>query len=461
MLDRKTRIAILGLSQRGIGTRQIARSLKISRGAAKKVIASGEEAVPPLVRPSVLQEKREEVLDLRERCKGNLVRVREELQAAGIVVSYPVLTAFVRKEKPEPKVPVGRYVFAPGQEMQHDTSPHDVEIAGRVVRLQTASAVLGFSRMLFFQLYPRYRRFEAKIFLTRALCFFDGVVDQVMIDNSTVIAGHGTGASMVPAPEMAAFAERFGFVFRAHAVGDVNRSARVERQFSYIEGNFLAGRSFTSLSDLNTKAREWCEKVNATHKRDLHASPRDLFRTEKVHLRPLPLHIPEPELLVFRTADVEGYVSVDSNRYSVPLDWISRQVKVRMTETKVEIDEGGKTVVHERIPFPLDRRVQLPEHHFPRGEKAKKQRDLQEEGQLEVLLPGIGGYVAALKKNGKKAPVLLLRHLLRMAREYPEGPLRSALDEAARYGLFDLDRVERMVLARIDRDYFPRRGDDE
>jgi len=50
----------------------------------------------------------------------------------------------------------------------------------------------------------------------------------------------------------------------------------------------------------------------------------------------LPLHIPEPELLVFRTADVEGYVSVDSNRYSVPLDWISRQVKVRMTlETAV------------------------------------------------------------------------------------------------------------------------------
>ena len=81
--------------------------------------------------------------------------------------------------------------------------------------------------------------------------------------------------------------------------------------------------------------------------------------------------------------------------------------------------------------------------------------------QLEVLLPGIGGYVATLKRSGKKAPVLLLRQLLRMAREYPEGPLRSALDEAARYGLFDLDRVERMVLARIDRDYFPRRGDDE
>jgi len=33
-------------------------------------------------------------------------------------------------------------------------------------------------------------------------------------------------------PEMVAFAERFGFEFRAHALGHANRSARVERPFS-------------------------------------------------------------------------------------------------------------------------------------------------------------------------------------------------------------------------------------
>ena len=43
-------------------------------------------------------------------------------------------------------------------------------------------------------------------------------------------------------PEMAAFAERFGFTFAAHEKGDANRSARVERPFDYIENNFLAGR---------------------------------------------------------------------------------------------------------------------------------------------------------------------------------------------------------------------------
>ena len=46
-----------------------------------------------------------------------------------------------------------------------------------------------------------------------------------------------------------------------------------------------------------------------------------------------------------------------------------------------------------------------------------------------------------------------------MIREYPKGPLREAIAEAERYGLFDLDRVERMVLRRIAHDYFRLKGD--
>ena len=49
-----------------------------------------------------------------------------------------------------------------------------------------------------------------------------------MIDNSHVVVLRGTGREMVPVPEMAAFAERFGFRFVAHERGDANRSGRVE-----------------------------------------------------------------------------------------------------------------------------------------------------------------------------------------------------------------------------------------
>src|SRR5579872_4004859 len=135
--------------------------------------------------------------------------------------------------------------------MQHDTSPHEVELAGKKRKVQTASAVLCYSRMLFFQINPTFQRFDCKVFLTDALRYTGGVVERVMIDNTHVVVLRGTGREMIPVPEMEAFAERFGFRFVAHQIGHANRSARVERPFSFIEGNFLAGRTFVSWEDLN------------------------------------------------------------------------------------------------------------------------------------------------------------------------------------------------------------------
>src|SRR5215472_4916691 len=62
-----------------------------------------------------------------------------------------------------PPTPAGQYDFAPGEEIQHDTSPHELELAGKKRKVQTASAVLCYSRMLFFQCYPTFRRFDCKL----------------------------------------------------------------------------------------------------------------------------------------------------------------------------------------------------------------------------------------------------------------------------------------------------------
>jgi hypothetical protein len=72
------------------------------------------------------------------------VRVHEELVAGGAELSYPALTAFCRRHGIgyQPPVPAGHYEFPPGAELQHDTSPHEVELAGRKRQVQTASAVL-------------------------------------------------------------------------------------------------------------------------------------------------------------------------------------------------------------------------------------------------------------------------------------------------------------------------------
>ncbi|MGH8648876.1 MAG: Mu transposase domain-containing protein, partial [Burkholderiales bacterium] len=386
-----------------------------------------------------------------------------DLDASGVNLSYPALTTFSRRARiaEDPTHPAGQYHFEPGQERQHDTSPHEAILGGKKRLVQTASAVLCYSRMLFFQCSPRFQRFDCKAFLTEALQYFGGACSTVMIDNTHVVVLKGTGASMIPVPEMEAFAERYAFVFRAHELGDANRSGRVERPFHYIENNFFKGRTFSDWADLNAQARAWCDKVNGKYKRHLRAVPRELFAVEKLRLKPLPVWVPDVYRLHQRTVDVEGYVSLHTNRYSVPAEWLGRTVELRETKDRIEIGYGRKSISHERVVDAKGQRVTTREHRPPRGNGAKKTEPSPEEKTVSQLAPDLLDYVAALKTRGRKQTTLALRQLLRMIREYPQAPLREAIAQAEQYGLFDLDRVERMVLRGIASDYFRLKDGDD
>jgi transposase len=457
MLSQTQRTAILELSAKGVSKREIAQVLQLSRQTVRKVLRANSTNVPEIRRAEKAEPYREQILELLASCKGNLVRVHEDLVAAGAVLSYQALTGFCRRQGigQTPIQAAGQYHFEPGVEMQHDTSPHSVEVGGKKYKAQTASGVLCYSRMLFFQIHPTFNRFDCKVFLTDALRYTGGVVERVMIDNTHVVVLRGTGCEMIPVPEMEAFAERFGFRFVAHERGDANRSARVERPFGFIENNFLAGRTFTSWDDLNQQARQWCDKVNATYKKHIRAVPRELFAVERMHLKPLPAWIPEVYRLHQRTVDVEGYVSVNSIRYSVPVAWIGRRVEVRETRHKIEIELDLRHIVtHERALTPLNQRITLAAHRPPRGEGIRCRDPHPEEKAIVEAAPETAAYVAALKQKGRKVVALALRQLLRLLREYPRAPFLAAVREAAQYGLYDLDRLERMILRRVARDYF-------
>src|SRR6516164_8117670 len=168
MLSQSQRTTILELYAQGMSKREIACAVKVSRLTVRKVLRSNSAAVPPLLRPERAEPYRQQILEWLPRCQGNLVRVWEELAASGLQLSYSALTAFCRRHGigQSPAVAAGRYQFQPGEEVQHDTSPHEVHLGGKRRKVQTASAVLAYSHMLFFQMYPSFTRFDCKVFLT-------------------------------------------------------------------------------------------------------------------------------------------------------------------------------------------------------------------------------------------------------------------------------------------------------
>ena len=98
MLSQSQRAAILELHRKDVGKRQIARALRVSRTAVKKVIRSQSTVPPQIIRTEKAEPHRREIVELYASCQGNLVRVHEELLAAGATLSYPALTAFCRRQ---------------------------------------------------------------------------------------------------------------------------------------------------------------------------------------------------------------------------------------------------------------------------------------------------------------------------------------------------------------------------
>jgi len=428
----------------------------VSRNAVRQVIRSGISDVPSLDRPERLEPYLEQIRTLHAKCRGNLVRVTEKLHDEGLDIRYSTLTAFCRRYEigTRPKQPSGRYHFAPGEEMQHDTSPHTVTVGGSKRPLQCASLVLCYSRLLYARVYPRWSRFECRIFLTEALTSWGGAASRCMVDNSSVVIASGTGKNAVPSPQMAALAKRFGFGFAAHELGDANRSGRVERPFHYIENNFYPGRTFADLADLNDQLRVWCDVVNQRLKRHIQAIPLERFTAERPHLKPLPIYIPEVYDLYERRVDAEALVWLHTNRYSVPAACIDHKVEVRETQDHVRIFDGHQRVAeHRRAEHGARLKVTLPEHRN-RYSRKYRQRPTSEEQRLRSASPYMAPMLDELRQRYGGRAARPIRKLHRLWMEYPEEALQQAIDEALRYGLLDMDRLETMVLRNIAGDFF-------
>jgi transposase len=459
MLDEDQRHAILWMLREGRGVREVARAIGVSRNTVRRVRREGSATVPWLVRPEQLEPHRARIETLVKGCQDNLVRVHEELSGEGIAIGYSTLTAFCRRHalvKPPP-VRAGQYHFAPGEEMQHDTSPHDVAIGGRRRRVQCASVVLCYSRHLYAQAYPTFNRFYAKAFLTEALTRFGGAARRCLVDNTSVVIAAGTGANARIAPEMEAFATRFGFHFVAHAVGHANRSARVERPFAYIERNFYPGRRFQDLADLNRQLAAWCDQVARRTLRALQQTPAQRFETERSELVPLPVYVPEVYALHSRVVDIEGLIHLHTNRYSVDEALIGRRVQVRESLARVRIFVGPRCVAeHVRLDDGSHGRSVLPEH---RHRAIRRKTDghcppLPEEKRLCEAHPLLATLVERLRQRHGGRAARALRQLHRCYQDYPREPLLEAVQCALDYGLTDLARIERMILARVAGNFF-------
>jgi hypothetical protein len=449
MIDPDKRNAVYQMHLAGVPLGQIARQLHLARNTARAIVRQ-KGVMPQTVRKDKIHLDPELLRRLYQECDGWLQRMHEKLvEEEKIQVSYSTLTLAVRDlELGQPaKARCDHVPDEPGAEMQHDTTVYTVKLAGQPTQVIASLLYLRYSKRRYLRFYRVFNRFFLKCFLHEALMFWGYSARQCVIDNTNLARLRGSGSSAVIVPEMASFAETYGFTFLCHAIRHPNRKAGEERSFWSVETGFLPGRTFERLEDLNEQARQWATvRMENRPASKTGLVPAVVFESERSYLTPLPAELTAPYCSLERGTDAYGYVSVEGNYYWVP-GTKREDVKVLRYAERLKIYQHRNCVAEYALPADEVKNAHFhPEGYPPPRHLPKHKHGSQhEEQRLRALGPEVAAYVDyALQTPGLQRH-RFLRALLALSRKVTAAVFVQALQRALRYHVVELATLERIA----------------
>lgn len=322
MIDAETRSAIWTLFKQGKTKREIARLFELDKKTVIKIIKQ-EGQLPRATRKDKIKPDFDLIKRIHKECEGYARRTHEVLtQEYSVAIGYSTLNRLLEEiaEENEKNRDVGPpLVVTPGEFMQHDTSPHLIKLGGKPTLLQCAGLYFRYSKVRYIKYYRSFNKFAMKSFMHEAASFWESVAGKCMIDNTSLAVLRGTGPDAIFHDDMNAFAKRLGFEWAAHPLKKPNWKAGKERNFRTVETNFIPGRKFQDMDDLNRQALAWATEWYFRHPDDkTKLVPADQWEVEKPYLKAIPDYVQPPHQDYDRQADKNGFIPVYANYYWIP-----------------------------------------------------------------------------------------------------------------------------------------------
>jgi len=421
-----------------IGT--IAAQLGIHHSAVRRVLARNGVKLPPPRRATktdpyvaLIRETLEKYPTLRA------TRLLDMLRPRGYTGKISRLREVVATLRPRGTTEAYlRLSTLPGEQAQVDWADFgELEVGKARRKLMAFVMVLSWSRAVFVGFFYGARMPAFLAGHAAAFDYFGGVARVVLYDNLKSAVLERVDRAIRFHPTLLQLAAHYRFEPRPVAPARGNQKGRVERVIRYLRERFFAGRSFTSLDDLNAQAREFCQGTAM-----LREWPEDRRRTvgaawqeERPLLLPLP-HAPFPcvEQVPARVGKTP-YVRFDRNDYSVPHTYVGKELVVVAGMHTVRV-VAGTEVIAEHVRCHSAGEVLEDARHIEAlvGEKAAARTHLGL-GRLQRAIPCSQGFLRALAERGEPLG-RAVRQLGELLDDYGQAPLQHALEDATRRGVF-------------------------
>lgn len=333
--------AVQELYKKKVPILRIAKQLKMSRNTVKKLIKLKEEPkYQRTITTSKIDQYKERIVKWRTEASYdfNGTRIYKELRKLGYQGSLSPIYRFLNKIDEEknriPSIATVRVETPAGDQAQFDWAHYEVMVDGRYQTVYCFSMILAATRLkaICFSLsIDADAIYEA---VQELFAELGGVTLELLIDNPKAFVIENKShldEEVRYNPQALLLAAHVGTELNACQCFRGKTKGKVEKPFQYIEEQFIKGNSFESMEALNNEGkafiREWNNEVHGTTKR----IPYEHYLQEEAQvLLPLPKKKFMQGEMKTRTVSPDCYISIDTNKYSVPAVYAGSVVRYRI-----------------------------------------------------------------------------------------------------------------------------------
>jgi len=463
--------SILTLSAQGWSNRRIARELGLHRetvGRHLRLAVSKPAKVPPgsngeaepkpaIVPAGILPLSRSQCEPWREfieqGCHAGLSAQRlyqdlvTERQFAG---SYDAVKRFVRRWTQTQPVPFVRMEVEPGAEAQIDFGQGAwVMVNGKRKRPHLFRVVLSHSRKGYSEVVWRQTTESFIRCIENGFRHYGGVARTLVIDNLRAAVTRADWYDPEINPKMEEFCRHYGTVVLPTRPAMPRHKGKIEAGVKYSQNNALKGRMFTSLAEQNLFLAEWERTVADTR---IHGTTRQQVikvfnEVERSKLLPLPSSLFPVFEEAPRSVHRDGYVEVQRAYYSVPPEYVGRQVWVRWESKLVRVFNQRREQIALHAQAEPGKFTTDPLHqHSPYRHVIHRNLDYLLD-RARLIGKHTGTWAEAMVQQRGPIGTRVLHGLLALAGKHPVAALEAAAEKALHHGTWRL-RDLRMLLER-------------
>lgn len=341
MYDLQDWAAVQRVYKKTKSKRETARILQMSRNTVRKLLELKEApSYNRIIYHSKIDSFREQIIEWRcEPYLFNGTRIFRELKKRGYQGSIGPVYRFLARvdedigEQISSRATV-RHESPPGDQAQFDWSSYEVTVAGKIRTVYCFAMILAACRKK--AVCFSYKADGPAIYEAIQELFEDlgGVTQELLIDNPTALVIENNPKSEDEIrynPHALLMARHLGTELNACPCYWPRKKGKIERPFNYIEEQFIKGNSFASMEELNQRGKkfidEWCDEKHTTTGRvpNLH-----YLMEEKAALLPCPSTRYRMKNLQSRIISPDCYISIDTNKYSVPARYATKTMLFRI-----------------------------------------------------------------------------------------------------------------------------------